>query len=157
MHTHEVAVTNLKWGNLMLVASCISSNNLMIFFTFLLVALSWGLKQLGLRVCWSYKELIDAQHEITPKIMRLTTYQIWILPSSRRLGFIPLTIHVRYVQGQMMLIRCYFAVTIMVDTISSALNRSSFKFPPTFAIVHHVFLQHLDFYSDHAMFFPTQV
>ncbi len=30
MHTHEVAVTNLKWNNLMLVTLCISTDNLMI-------------------------------------------------------------------------------------------------------------------------------
>jgi hypothetical protein len=30
MHTHEVAVTNLRWDNLMLVTLCISNNNLMI-------------------------------------------------------------------------------------------------------------------------------
>jgi hypothetical protein len=30
MHTHEVAVTNLRWDNLMLVTLCISSGNLMI-------------------------------------------------------------------------------------------------------------------------------
>jgi hypothetical protein len=29
--THEVAVTNLRWDNLMLVTLCISSSNLMIF------------------------------------------------------------------------------------------------------------------------------
>ncbi len=31
MHTHEVAITNLKWNNLMLVTLCISNDNLMIF------------------------------------------------------------------------------------------------------------------------------
>ncbi len=31
MHTHEVAVTNLKWDNLMLVILCISNGNLIIF------------------------------------------------------------------------------------------------------------------------------
>jgi hypothetical protein len=30
MHTHEVAVTNLRWDNLMLVTLCISNGNLMI-------------------------------------------------------------------------------------------------------------------------------
>jgi hypothetical protein len=30
MHTHEVAITNLKWNNLMLVTLCISNDNLMI-------------------------------------------------------------------------------------------------------------------------------
>jgi hypothetical protein len=30
MHTHEVAVTNLRWDNLMLVILCISNSNLMI-------------------------------------------------------------------------------------------------------------------------------
>jgi hypothetical protein len=31
MHTHEVAVTNLRWDNLMLVTLCTSNDNLMIF------------------------------------------------------------------------------------------------------------------------------
>jgi hypothetical protein len=30
MHTHEEAVTNLKWDNLMLVTLCISNDNLML-------------------------------------------------------------------------------------------------------------------------------
>jgi hypothetical protein len=34
---------------------------------------------------------------------------------------------------------------------------SSFKFLPTFNTIHHVLLQHLDFYSDHAMFFLVRV
>jgi hypothetical protein len=45
----------------------------------------------------------------------------------------------------------------MVDTIFFASNQSSLKFLPAFGIVHHVFLQHLDFYSDHATLFPAQV
>jgi hypothetical protein len=45
----------------------------------------------------------------------------------------------------------------MVDTIYSASSWSSFKFPLAFGIIHHVFLQHLDFYLDHAMFFLVQV
>jgi hypothetical protein len=45
----------------------------------------------------------------------------------------------------------------MVDTIDFASSWSSLKFPPTFGTVHHVFLQHLDFYSDHATFFLAQV
>jgi hypothetical protein len=45
----------------------------------------------------------------------------------------------------------------MVDTISFASSRSSFKFPSTFSIVHHVLMQHFDFYSNHAMFFSAQV
>jgi hypothetical protein len=45
----------------------------------------------------------------------------------------------------------------MVDTISSASSQSSLKFPLAFGIVHHVFLQHLDFYSNHATIFPAQV
>jgi hypothetical protein len=45
----------------------------------------------------------------------------------------------------------------MVDTISSALSRSSLKFLLTFGIVHHVLLQHLEFYLDHATLFPVQV
>jgi hypothetical protein len=56
-----------------------------------------------------------------------------------------------------MLIKCYFAITVMVDTISSASNQSSLKFPLAFGIVHHVLLQHLDFYSDHTTLFPAQV
>ncbi len=45
----------------------------------------------------------------------------------------------------------------MADTIFSASSRNSLKLLSAFGIVHHVFLQHLDFYSDHAMFFPAQV
>jgi len=56
-----------------------------------------------------------------------------------------------------MLIRCYFAIIVMVDTISSASSRSSFKFSPKIGTVHHVLLQHLDSYSDHATLFPAQV
>jgi hypothetical protein len=56
-----------------------------------------------------------------------------------------------------MLIRCCFAITVMVDTISSASSWNSLKFPSAIGIVHHVLLQHLDSYSDHAMLFPTQV
>jgi hypothetical protein len=57
----------------------------------------------------------------------------------------------------MMLIRCCFLIIIMVDTIYFASSWNSFKFSPTFGTVHHVLLQHLDFYLDHAMFFPAQV
>jgi hypothetical protein len=56
-----------------------------------------------------------------------------------------------------MLIRCCFVTTVMVDTISSASSRSSLKFPSTIGIVHHVLLQHLNSYSDHAMLFSAQV
>jgi hypothetical protein len=52
----------------------------------------------------------------------------------------PLVIHVRYVRGQMMLIRCYFAITVMVDTISSTLSRSSLEFLLATSTVHHVLL-----------------
>jgi hypothetical protein len=45
----------------------------------------------------------------------------------------------------------------MVDTIFSASNQSSLKFLLAFGTVHHVFLQHLDSYSDHATLFPAQV
>jgi len=45
----------------------------------------------------------------------------------------------------------------MVDTIYFASSRSSLKFSLAFGIVHHVLLQHLDFYSDHATLFPAQV
>jgi hypothetical protein len=99
MHTHKVAVTNLRWNNLMLVTLCISSYNLMILWTLLPITLSWGLRRLGLQVCWSCKEMMDAQFGIIPKIVCLATYQTWILPSSHRLGFLHLIIHVRYVRG----------------------------------------------------------
>ncbi len=89
--------------------------------------------------------------------MRLAICQTWILPSSCRLGFLHLIIHVRYVRGQTMVIRCYFVIIVMVDTIYFAPSWSSFKFPSAFGTFHHVFLQHLDFYSNHAMFFPVQV
>jgi len=56
-----------------------------------------------------------------------------------------------------MLIRCYFAITVMVDTISSASSRSPFRFPLAIGTIHHVLLQHFDSYSDHAMFFLVQV
>ncbi len=42
----------------------------------------------------------------------------------------------------------------MVDTISFTSSWSSFKFLLAFGTIHHVFLQHLDFYLDHATFFP---
>jgi hypothetical protein len=45
----------------------------------------------------------------------------------------------------------------MVGTIFSASSWSSFKFPLTIDTVHHVLLQHLDSYSDHAMLFPAKV
>jgi hypothetical protein len=48
MHTHEVVVTNLRWDNLMLMTLCISNGNLVIFWTFFPIALSWGLRRLGL-------------------------------------------------------------------------------------------------------------
>jgi hypothetical protein len=67
--------------------------------------------------------------------VRPTTYQTWILPSSCQLGFLHLTIHVR---GQIMLIKCWFAIIVMVDTIYSASSRSSLKFPLAVSIVHHV-------------------
>jgi len=108
-------------------------------------------------VCWSYKELTNAQFVIIPKIVRPATYQTWILSSSRRLGFLHLIIHVRYVRGRTMLIRCCFVTIVMVDTISFASSRNSLKFPLAISIVHHVLLQHLDSYSDHAMLFPAQV
>jgi len=108
-------------------------------------------------VCWSCKELTDAQFGIIPKTMRPATCQTWILPSSRWLGFLHLTIHVKYVKGQTMLIRYCFVIIVMVDTIYFASSRSSLKFLPAFSTIHHVLLQHLDFYSDHATLFPTQV
>jgi hypothetical protein len=45
----------------------------------------------------------------------------------------------------------------MVDTIYSTSSQNSFKFPLAFGIVHHVLLQHLDFYLDHATLFSAQV
>jgi hypothetical protein len=45
----------------------------------------------------------------------------------------------------------------MVDTIYSTSSQNSLKIPPAFSIVHHVLLQHLECYSDHAMFFLAQV
>ncbi len=50
-----------------------------------------------------------------------------------------------------MLIKCCFVTIVMVDTIFSASSRSSLKFPLAIGTVHHVLLQHLDSYSDHAM------
>jgi len=108
-------------------------------------------------VCWSYKELMDAQFVVIPKIMRPATCRTWILPSSRQLGFLHLIIHVKYVRGRTMLIRCYFVTTVMVDAISSASSRNSLKFPSAIGTVHHVLLQHLDSYSNHATLFPAQV
>jgi len=108
-------------------------------------------------VCCSYKELTDTQFGITPKIVCPATYRIWILPSSCQLGFLHLTIHGRYVRGQTMLIRCYFAIIVMVDTIFSTSSRNSFKFPSAFGTVHHVLLQHRDFYSYHATLFLAQI
>jgi hypothetical protein len=108
-------------------------------------------------VCWNYKELTDAQFVIIPKIVRPATCRTWILPSSRRLGSLHLIIHVKYVRRRTMLIRCYFVTTVMVDIISSTSSRSSLKFPSAIGTVHHVLLQHLDSYSDHAMFFSAQV
>ncbi len=99
MHTQEVAVTHLRWDNLMLVTLCISSGNLMIFWTLRPVTLSWGLRRSGLQVSWSCKELTDAQFEITLKTMHHATCWTWILPSSCRLRFLHLTIHVKYVKG----------------------------------------------------------
>ncbi len=108
-------------------------------------------------MCWSCKELTDAQFGITPKTVCPATCRIWILLSSHQLGFHHLTTHVKYVKEQTMLIKCCFAIIAMVDTIFSASNQSSLKFMPAFGIVHHVLLQHLDFYSDHATLFPAQV
>ncbi len=54
-----------------------------------------------------------------------------------------------------MFIRCCFAIIAMVDTIFSTSNQSSLKFLPAFGIVHHVILQHLDFYLDHATLFTA--
>jgi hypothetical protein len=90
MHTLEVVVINPRWDNLMFVILYIFSSNLMILYTFLLVALSWRLKRSCLHVCWNCKELTDAQFEIIPKIVHPATCQTWILPSSRQLGFPPL-------------------------------------------------------------------
>jgi hypothetical protein len=56
-----------------------------------------------------------------------------------------------------MLIKCYFATTVMVDTICYALSQSSLKFLSAFGIIYHVSLQHLDFYFDLDTLFPAQV
>jgi hypothetical protein len=45
----------------------------------------------------------------------------------------------------------------MVDTISFASSWNLLKFPLAFGTIHHVLLQHLDFYLDHATLFSTQV
>ncbi len=108
-------------------------------------------------MCWRCKELTDAQSGINPKIVHPATCRIWILPSSHQRGFHHLTTHVRYVREQTMLIKCCFAIIAMVDTIFSASNQSSLKFLLAFGTVHHVLLQHLDFYSNHATFFPAQI
>jgi len=55
-----------------------------------------------------------------------------------------------------MLIKCYFAIIVMVDSIYFASSRNSFKFLSAFGIVHQVLLQHFD-YSNHATIFPAQV
>ncbi len=52
----------------------------------------------------------------------------------------PLDIHVKYVKGQMMLIRCYFTIIVMVDTIYFTSSRNSLKFLLAFGIIHHVLL-----------------
>jgi hypothetical protein len=77
---------------------------------------------------------MNAQFRITPKIVRPTTYRTWILPSSHRLGFFHLAIHVRYIKGQTMLIKRCFVITIMVDTIFSTSSQNSLKFPPAFVL-----------------------
>jgi hypothetical protein len=56
-----------------------------------------------------------------------------------------------------MLIKCCFAIIVMVNTIYYASSWSSLKFSLAFGIIHHVLLQHLDFYSDHATLFLAQV
>jgi hypothetical protein len=73
MHTHMVVVIDLRWDNLMLVTLCISIGNLMILQTFLPIALSWGLRRSGLQVCWSSKELTNAQFGIIQKTMHPAT------------------------------------------------------------------------------------
>jgi isoprenylcysteine carboxyl methyltransferase (ICMT) family protein YpbQ len=56
-----------------------------------------------------------------------------------------------------MLIKCCFAIIVMVDTIFVASSQNSFKFLLAFGTIHHVLMQHLDFYLDHTMFFLAQV
>jgi hypothetical protein len=56
-----------------------------------------------------------------------------------------------------MLIRCCFVIIVMVDTIYSASSQNSLKFSLTFGTIHYVFLQHLDFYLDHATLILAQV
>jgi hypothetical protein len=75
---------------------------------------------------------MDAQFKITPKTICLATYRTWILPSSRQLRFLHLTIHVRYLKGLTKLIKWCFAIIVMVDTIYSASSHSSLKFSLAF-------------------------
>ncbi len=56
-----------------------------------------------------------------------------------------------------MLIRCCFVIIVMVDTLYFASSQNPLNFSPAFGIVHHVLLQHLDFYSNHAIIFPAQI
>ncbi len=56
-----------------------------------------------------------------------------------------------------MLIRCCFIIIVMVDTISFASSHSSLNFSLAVGTIHHVILQHLDFYLDHTTLFPAQV
>jgi hypothetical protein len=56
-----------------------------------------------------------------------------------------------------MLIKCCFAIIVMVDTISFVSNQNSLKFLSAFGIINPVLLQHLEFYSDLATLFLAQV
>jgi hypothetical protein len=56
-----------------------------------------------------------------------------------------------------MLTRCCIMIIVMVDTIYFASSWNSPKFSLTFGTIHHVLMQHLDFYSDHAKLFPAKV
>ncbi len=91
-------------------------------------------------MCWSCRELTHAQFGIIPKNCapyHLSNLDPTIITST---WIPPLDYHVKYVSGQMMLIKCYFAIIIMVDTIYFASSQSSLKFPSTIGIVHHVLM-----------------
>jgi len=88
----------LKVRQIDVVILCFFSGNLMILWTFLPVTLSWRLRRSSLQVCWSYKELTNAQFGIIPKTVHPATCWTWILPSSCWLGPLHLTICVKVCQ-----------------------------------------------------------
>jgi hypothetical protein len=128
----------------MLVTLFISSGNLMIFQTLLLVIIlrikvirpSGVLELQRANGCtiWGHSKKCVPCHlpNLDPTIITST----WIPP----LGFLHLIIHVRYIEGQTMLMRCCFAIIVMVDTIYSTSSWNSLKFPSAFGTIHHVLL-----------------